>query len=333
MRRICRLPLLIVFAISTATAQNIVYEFESGPDGWSGDFADYTLTDSLLCELSLNWTALPAPLNATMHGLRISGKNRSDDLFMFVKKRVTGLLPTTSYDLTIDVDIASCYPTHAAGAGGSPGEGVIVKAGATAIEPMKIRVGTYFRMNIDKDDQTRPGADMDTIGHVGVSDTTTVYTMIHRSNGGHPFRVKTDAEGSVWICIGTDSGYEATTTLYYDRVSLVFSSTTDIEDPRTQPEYFTFEQNYPNPFNPTTKLRYSVGGVVAPSGSEGPEASHVKIAVYDLLGREVAVPVDGGKEPGTYEVTLDASRLASGVYICRMTAGSFVQSRKMTLAR
>jgi len=95
---------------------------------------------------------------------------------------------------------------------------------------------------------------------------------------------------------------------------------------------FVFFQNYPNPFNPKTGIRYSVP---AQSGRDGQVSgvSEVKITVYDVLGREVAVLVNEKKEAGTYEVRFDGSRLASGVYIYRLTAGSFVQSRKMLLLR
>jgi hypothetical protein len=81
-------------------------------------------------------------------------------------------------------------------------------------------------------------------------------------------------------------------------------------------------QNYPNPFNPKTGVRFEVIGV-----------SDVKLAVYDLLGREVAVLVNEKKQPGGYEVSFDASGLASGVYIYRMTAGSYIQTRKMILVK
>ncbi len=86
-------------------------------------------------------------------------------------------------------------------------------------------------------------------------------------------------------------------------------------------EYRLFD-NYPNPFNPKTGIRFEVLGV-----------SDVKIAVYDLLGREVAVLVNERKQPGTYTAEFDASRLASGVYIYRMTSAGLVQSRKMLLIK
>jgi hypothetical protein len=95
---------------------------------------------------------------------------------------------------------------------------------------------------------------------------------------------------------------------------------------------FSLDQNYPNPFNPTTEIRFQVTGV-----------SDVKLVVYDLLGREVAVLMDGMKAPGVYTVKFsatggstsggNASSLSSGVYLYRLKAGDFVQTRKMILTR
>lgn len=89
-------------------------------------------------------------------------------------------------------------------------------------------------------------------------------------------------------------------------------------------------QNYPNPFNPGSDIRYQIP---APRGAAGSEFRMVRLAVYDLLGREVAVLVNERKAPGSYTVRFDGSGLASGVYLCRMSAGPFVESRKMLLLR
>ena len=88
-------------------------------------------------------------------------------------------------------------------------------------------------------------------------------------------------------------------------------------------------QNYPNPFNPTTTIAYTVGGV----RGQGLGASEVRLVVFDLLGREIAVLVNEVKAPGTYMVRFDASRLASGVYFCRMKTGGFSQSKSMILTK
>jgi hypothetical protein len=102
--------------------------------------------------------------------------------------------------------------------------------------------------------------------------------------------------------------------------------------PVTQAATFSLDQNYPNPFNPTTRISYSVGRVVALSGSEGP-ASNVRLAVYDLLGREVKVLVNEKKQPGDYEVQFDGAGLASGVYFYRLSSGDRVGVRRMLLLR
>ena len=88
------------------------------------------------------------------------------------------------------------------------------------------------------------------------------------------------------------------------------------------PTEFALEQNYPNPFNPTTVIDYQV-----------PVSIDVRLAVYDLLGREAAVLVNEKKAPGFYRVDFDAAGLASGMYVYRLMAGGTVQIRKMIILR
>lgn len=88
------------------------------------------------------------------------------------------------------------------------------------------------------------------------------------------------------------------------------------------PAAFALEQNYPNPFNPTTTVSFQL-----------PVASDVRLVVYDILGREAAVLVHERKAPGRYEVTFDAAGLASGMYVYRVTAGNFSQTRTMLLLK
>jgi photosystem II stability/assembly factor-like uncharacterized protein len=81
-------------------------------------------------------------------------------------------------------------------------------------------------------------------------------------------------------------------------------------------------QNYPNPFNPTTVISFQL-----------PVVSKVKLVVYDMLGREVAVLTNGRKNAGVHQVTFDASQLASGAYLCSLEAGKFKASRKLLILR
>ena len=95
------------------------------------------------------------------------------------------------------------------------------------------------------------------------------------------------------------------------------------------PKVFALEQNYPNPFNPVTVIKYAVAG----TGAHGSGTSNVKLSVYDVLGREVAVLVNERKLPGRYEVTFDGSGLSSGSYFYRMEAGNFVETKKLLLLK
>ena len=83
---------------------------------------------------------------------------------------------------------------------------------------------------------------------------------------------------------------------------------------------YVLAQNYPNPFNPSTTIDFNL-----------PASGEVKLAVYDLLGREVATLVNGRLEAGLHSVQFDASQLTSGIYMYRLQAGDQVQTRKLTL--
>jgi hypothetical protein len=108
------------------------------------------------------------------------------------------------------------------------------------------------------------------------------------------------------------------------------------------PTSYILEQNYPNPFNPVTTIRFGVPGAMIGSGGSGEKSgpgemgqssSRVKLAMYDILGREVAVLVNENREPGYYTVTYDAKELASGIYLYRLSAGDFTEVKKMILIR
>lgn len=79
---------------------------------------------------------------------------------------------------------------------------------------------------------------------------------------------------------------------------------------------------HPNPFNPQTVIGYEL-----------PSASFVRLTVYDLAGHAVAQLVNGWRNAGAQEVTFDGSKLASGVYLYRLTAGDFAASGKMVLMK
>lgn len=211
--------MLLSCEIDREESYTVTFNFYDDANGWIGDFSDYPVNGEEFYALEQGWTNLPVPLDTLKGAFRISGNNHSDDLFMYLKRKVDGLRPSTSYRITFEVELASNAPTNAAGIGGAPGESVILKVGAVQRQPDKVVVDGYYLMNLDKGNQSASGEDMVAIGHVGVSDTTSVYTLINRNNGS-PFMVNTDVSGEFWVIVGTDSGFEGITTLYYSNIKL-----------------------------------------------------------------------------------------------------------------
>lgn len=85
---------------------------------------------------------------------------------------------------------------------------------------------------------------------------------------------------------------------------------------------FELKQNYPNPFNPSTTINFSI-----------PKSGFVKLAVFDLIGKEVASLVNETKSAGNYEINFNASNLSSGIYVYKITSGEFTSSKQMILIK
>jgi hypothetical protein len=100
------------------------------------------------------------------------------------------------------------------------------------------------------------------------------------------------------------------------------SSTGIEEEDDIIPDNFYLSQNYPNPFIIRTKISFTL-----------PKASRVSLKVYDISGRLVTTLADGIQNAGTYEVTFDGSGFSSGVYIYRLQASEFTETKKMVLIR
>jgi hypothetical protein len=90
----------------------------------------------------------------------------------------------------------------------------------------------------------------------------------------------------------------------------------------TLPKKYSLNQNYPNPFNPSTNISYAL-----------PANGNVSLKIYNILGQEVATAFQGFQKAGSYVVSFDASKLASGVYLYRLQSGNFAEAKKMILMK
>ncbi len=112
------------------------------------------------------------------------------------------------------------------------------------------------------------------------------------------------------------------TTTYSNPITVTVSGLLGVGDTRSLPTQFALQQNYPNPFNPSTVINYEL-----------PTAAYVHLTVYDMLGKEVATLINGTQDAGYKSVQFSAENLPSGIYAYRLTAGSYVEVKKMAILK
>jgi hypothetical protein len=206
---------------------NLDFDFSKGDLGWIGDFVDLPDEDDMdQYDLKFGWVELPSELGSRK-ALMISGANSSDDLFMYFRKQIgadEGLKPNTTYKIVLKVTFGSNAPANAVGIGGPPGEAVFVKVGAAVTEPVPVKVSgdDWWRLSVDKDNQSGSGKDGIVVGDVSkpTNDDFETYELKTLDNSGAPLEVTSDANGNLWLFFGTDSGFEGTTTLYYTELDV-----------------------------------------------------------------------------------------------------------------
>jgi hypothetical protein len=195
------------------------FDFAQGNGGWLTDIADYspaTAPSDVITEIR----TLPAPLSGS--GYYFYGTNRSDDLFIYGKTKVTGLANSVTYRVFVDVEFATDVPSGCVGVGGSPGESVWIVAAASPGEPLTIFNGSDYRVNIDRGNQSQGGARGLVLGNIANSvpacgtrrwETKTVVTPTSST-----FSVTSDERGAIWLLVGMDSGFESLSRIYLRRV-------------------------------------------------------------------------------------------------------------------
>lgn len=215
--------------LAISNEKPITYSFDNNNSGFIGGFADLPVGDEVkeFYELEYDYREIPVQ-GEESKGLYLAGNNHSDDLFMYVYKKIgmeEGLKPNTKYLCHLKFDLATNVPEGMSGIGGSPGSSVYVKAGIINREPQTFEEDNYLLLNIDKGNQANSGTEMKSVGNFekidGSSDNSYVYKSFEQV-----MVVESNENGEAWIIMGTDSGFEGKTELYIDNVELNYNETT-----------------------------------------------------------------------------------------------------------
>lgn len=219
------------FALNNPDLKSYKYTF-SKKEHFKVSFADYPKGQEEFFELEFkNGVKLPHEINTPLQGLKISGNNHSDDLFMYAYTKVKGLKPNTTYHAGFTLEFASNAPEGSVGTGGSAGDSVYVKIGAVSNEPQRyVADDGYYMIDLDKGNQALDGKDMILIGTIGVDTQNVTYrlkTLPYLPNEEMQaklanYTVTANDKGEAWLILGTDSGFESTTTIFYTSLSVTF---------------------------------------------------------------------------------------------------------------
>lgn len=222
------LSVLAGSAVANTSPTQLEFDFNQSDSGFTPIFSDYPNETGVEAFYEFQSSHTDVPIVDAGKGLYISGNNHSDDLFMGYYKKLTGLAPKTDYQFTIQFQLGTNVETDLIGIGGTPGESVFVKCGVASTEPKNhLDTLNHFRLNLDKSSQSQGGADLAMVGHLakdvtnrpGEYEFKTVQTKVVAT---------TDAAGSAYLVIGTDSGFEGITSYYLDDISVSWSLTEDV---------------------------------------------------------------------------------------------------------
>jgi len=228
-RRLLFIPMALVLLTSpiactaptpTPSLVNLEFDFRDGKVGWEHLFAEYSPDMDMQLEAGLR--PLPDELGIEGTGYYLQGMNRSDALLMFLKCKAgaeDGIIPGQTYRVTYTIVFASNAPSGAVGAGGSPGEAVILMAGASAMEPEAYLDSAYYLMNMDKGAVSEVGHIANGLPAEEVDLQNPPYVSLERQHK-HESTVTADSEGELWLLIGTGSGFEGLTGIYYQSIAV-----------------------------------------------------------------------------------------------------------------
>lgn len=211
-----------------ADVVQLTFDFSEGDQEFVAGFSDYSEVTGDM-ELDSDVEALPAELGGGT-GFMLQGHNRSDDLFMYLSREVgadQGLVPGQAYEIGFEMVLGSNAQVGCFGIGGAPAESVYLKAGAAPFEPVVSLEGGDYVINVDKNNQSQGGPHLSVAGDIANGDECgedELYREIERSHV-HDTPVTADEEGRLWLMVGTDSGFEGLTRLYYLSLQVTLTPT------------------------------------------------------------------------------------------------------------
>lgn len=230
-----RLPATLVLAtllagcLDTGAPDNFfVADYQFGipptPEGWSASVADFPAHQEGDVGFLGDVRPLPEELGSNLQGLYLRGDNISDDLFMYWFRRIDGLQPNAAYGVGFDVEYVTNVSRDC-----DVGVGPLtwIKAGIVNIAPARVLdQDGWYRMNIDKGDQSQGGATVVNMGDIRNNRVGCVsgdpYSLWARHSGPNAVTVTTDANGALWIVLGTESGFEVAHDIYFTRLAVRF---------------------------------------------------------------------------------------------------------------
>jgi len=228
---------LIIYAVLTTLSSSVRLEFDfrQGAQGWEAGFAEYAPEMESMMQLEAGIRPLPSELKIEGTGYYLQGMNLPDDLFMFLKRRLgtdDGVVPGQKYRIKFTIVFASNAPSGAVGIGGAPGESVYLKAGTSMVEPLAYLDPdlSYYRMNVKKGEGTTGGGEAASeIGNIAnglsadeIDMENPPYISLKRQHE-HEYTVTAGPDGELWLLVGTDSGFEGLTGIYYQSIAVTLT--------------------------------------------------------------------------------------------------------------
>lgn len=211
---------------SETLATQYEYNLRETPGDWEAFFSNFNVDIRDGMELKSEYANLPEPLDTTDSGLYISAVNQSDDVKMMFRKQIEGLEPNGEYSVQFTVRFATSVPSGCLGIGGPPGEAVRVIADASTEKPARFIQNGYYLLNTEhreNADQWYQNAMMGNIANSRECKEEAVYEIKELMSDKTHATVVADNSGKAWLMVGTRSGFEGRTELYYTYIEAIFT--------------------------------------------------------------------------------------------------------------